>query len=324
MTDLQRWTPTGIDTVDRAVATWRPTTMVPAQYLDKQGHVKLADLQLAGMWLYALDVPPTPNLPQVYIIHGRVGIMAELQRALIARAGYDLEIVETTAERAVVRIRRHPDSWKPDVVVTWADAVRAGWTTSPNYQKIPDRMLAARACTKAISLYAPGALTGVVAPANNIAQLEPAGEAPGEVANPAGPSIPARSIAPDGSTIPEHLREPEVDEPVRAWLIERVDTLTETDRDTLAAIVHPIQVPNLRSHRFTQAHAMLLDRLLNEISGPVSPRPSAVDAAAHPPAAAPTGPDQPPTHLYDNMPEARGYDDDLQPASYEDPDGAPF
>jgi hypothetical protein len=168
MTDVERWTPTGIAEVDRAVTVWRPASMVPAQFKDKDGNVKVEDLALAAMWLYVLDVPPIANLPDVYVVKGRVGIMAALQRALVARAGYDLEVVEGTAARAVVRISRPPGDWHP-VTVTMQQAEQAGWTrrakpdVPSNYELIPDRMLLARACTKAINMYAPGVLRGITA-----------------------------------------------------------------------------------------------------------------------------------------------------------------
>lgn len=335
MTDVERWAPTGIDLVDRAVATWRPASMVPAQFKDKDGNVKLADLQLAGMWLYALDVPPIPNLPAVYVVHGRVGIMAELQRALVARAGWDLWVVESSAERATVCIRRQGDrDWKPDVTVTMAEAHQAGWTKPAksgelsNYVKIPDRMLAARACTKAISLYAPGALAGIAAPAARVAQLdeEPSDvDALGEV--PAGPEgsrlVAPRSVAPSGATIPEHLREPEVDEDIRAGLLERIAALDEPTTRALAAVCKQLRIPNVRTARFTRAHGALLDRLINEtVSGPV-PGGDPPPAAGAPPRVAPTGPGVP-DDVYDDSPEA--VEADWQPASYEDPDdpGRPF
>jgi hypothetical protein len=356
MTNLERWTPTGIDPVDRAVATWRPASMVPAQFKDKDGHVQLADLQLAGMWLYALEVPPVPNLPAVYVIKGRVGIMAELQRALIARAGWDLEVVESTADAATVRIRRAGDrQWKPAVTVTMADAKRAGWTNRKkadvpsNYELIPDRMLAARACTKAISLYAPGALVGIAAPAAHVAELDEESSADmGETAAEGSRLVPPRSVGPSGATIPEHLREPEVDPETRAKLIVRVEALTDEQRDALGAVVHPMKVPNLRSARFTAAHAALLERLVAEtearvlgvdvemvlfeamnrarVGAPTVPGPVSVEDPPPPDVPQPgsghvrvAGDERPPVEVYDNSPEARGY------ASYASDDpGRPF
>ena len=323
MTDLERWAPTGIDTVDRAVATWRPANLVPQQFKDKDGHVQIADLALAAHWLHALDVDPVPNLPQVYVIKGRVGIMAELQRALLARAGWDLEIVETTNQRATVRIRPAPaGNWKPDVTVTMADAEKAGWTKESggysNYKLIPDRMLIARACTKAISLYAPGVLHGITAATATIAQLIEDDTV--EADAPPVRMVPPRSVAPSGATIPEHLREPAIDDNVRRYLLFQVENLTENQRDRLGAIVHPMLMPNLKSSRFTVAHGALLERLLAEIiqtSGPALGAPT-------PPRETPAGPDPIPDHVYDDTPESRGYDEDLQPASYADPTQEPF
>jgi hypothetical protein len=177
VTDLERWHPTGIMEVDRAVAVWRPASMAPAQFKDANGRVRVDDLALAACWLYALDISPIPNLPDMYVVKGRVQMMAALQRALVAREGYDLDVVEATATRAVVRISRPPGDWHT-VTVTMEQAERAGWTRRAkpdqpsNYELIPDRMLLARACTKAINMYAPGVLRGIAAAGATVAPLD--------------------------------------------------------------------------------------------------------------------------------------------------------
>jgi hypothetical protein len=151
--------------------------MAPAQFKDPTGRVRVDDLALAACWAFALDIPPIPNLPDLYVIKGRVGIMAALQRALVARAGYDLDAVEATATKAVVRISRPPGDWHT-VTVTMEQAERAGWTrrskpdVPSNYETIPDRMLLARACTKAINMYAPGVLRGIAAAGSTVAPLD--------------------------------------------------------------------------------------------------------------------------------------------------------
>jgi hypothetical protein len=176
VTDIERWHPTGITDVDLAVAMWRPASMAPAQFKDPNGRVRVDDLGLAAAYAYVLEIPPIPNLPDLYVVKGRVGIMAALQRAMAAREGYDLDVVEATATRAVVRISRPPGPWHP-VTVTMEQAERAGWTRRAkpdqpsNYELIPDRMLLARACTKAINMYAPGVLRGIAAAGAPVAPL---------------------------------------------------------------------------------------------------------------------------------------------------------
>ena len=291
MTQIQRWEPTGISSVDRAVAYWRPASSLPAQFKDPAtGQPKLDDLTLAALWLDAIDVPPIPNLPQLYVVKGRVGMMAELQRALLARAGYDLEVVEQTAEYATVRIAPPGQGFKPPVTVTIGDAEKAGWTrrssanVPSNYETIPDRMLAARACTKAISLYAPGVIHGIVAPADKIAPLdtsdpvalsragEEGDEPSGPVRDESGPDgqgggVPPRSLSPSGATIPPHLREAEVDPETRVMLVERLQQMPEEPRLALAVEARQLGVPNVKSGWFTKAHAALVERLIEEHVG---------------------------------------------------------
>jgi hypothetical protein len=63
------------------------------------------------------------------------------------------------------------------------------------------------------------------------------------------------------------------------------------------------------------------DRPLQAVQIPGPAQGTAAHGAPLPPAvAAPAGPgDQPPAELYDSLPEARGYDPDLQPTSYANP-----
>ena len=166
-TEVVHWTPSGIDPVDRAVTHYRKSSLAPAQFKDKAGHVKVEDLALAAAWLYALDVPTIPNLPQPVRVIGGRGEHDGRPAAHPLEPGR-LRHRSGGGERrtqATVRIRQMGGRWKPPVTVTMDQAARAGWTkrkgehsdTPSNYELMPERMLVARACTKAISnLYARG------------------------------------------------------------------------------------------------------------------------------------------------------------------------
>ena len=294
--------------------------MVPAQFKTQQGQVKMGDLALAATWLHVIDVPPVPNIPDVFVIKGRVGLMAGLQIALAERDGYEIEVVTSTAKMATVRIRQiGAKDWKPYVTVTYAQAEQAGWTkrsaNSPdqpsNYELMPDRMLAARAVTKAIGFYAPGVRRGIRARAAGVADL--ADEEDGEITDGSGPgtagSEPSATLPPppdqppgrraDGPTLPEHLRPPECSEELRADLLARLAVLEGAEPEALAELrdrIAFLKIPNLRKGGpdFTEAHGWLLDRLFRDIEAP-APTDEAVPPVVHDdaPDAAGYGPDDP-------------------------------
>jgi hypothetical protein len=186
-----------------------------------------------------------------------------------------------------------------------------------NYREKPRRMYEARATTELISLYASGALAGIVAGAGVDEYVLGSGPAPvGEVTSDTGSGPPARSVAPDGSTIPEHLREPEVDEDTRAALMARAEALDADVRADLLDVLRPLKVPNIKTHRFTAAHGVLLDRLLSEAmarhpssgSGGGDDRDPAPGTRHQTPARSHPDPDtgEIPAWVYDDAPEARG------------------
>jgi hypothetical protein len=214
--------PTGIDRVDLATRTWQASSLLPAHFRNTDGSVKVADLQIASLTLNALDIDPVRNLPDVYVVNGRCGLMAEVQRAIAARDGWELELVEATPMSATWRIRRPGGQWKL-ATVTMAQAVKAGWTRNKCYETMPERMLSARACTLAVSLNAPGILRGM---ADAVTELDMA--------------IPAEG---DGK--------PTTDE--RAFLRACIDRFGDGARAWLFGVAKSDELPNIDGPRFTLA-----------------------------------------------------------------------
>lgn len=136
--------------------TWRIKPGEPQEVSER----KVADLAVIGYSLAELDLRLTVNtLPQCYVVHGRPGFMAQLQIALAARHGCSIVPLddESGATEAVVNVLGKDGEWHR-VTVTMAEAQHAGWAAkNPNYKTMPDRMLMARAVTKAISWHCPEA-----------------------------------------------------------------------------------------------------------------------------------------------------------------------
>jgi hypothetical protein len=200
---------------------------------------------------------------------------------LLARVpGYDFEVLEVDDDHATGRIKT-PTGWKPPHTVRRTDRAMVVYAERnvDNYRDKPQRMWVARLTTDLIDLYAKGVIRGIVRAEAGVEWFTDQGEAPagdpdpaplggsvppgsGSPALPAGP--PPRSVAPDGSTIPEHLREPEVDAEVRTELLNRVTGLDEATVADLSEVCKDLKIPNLKTVRFTRAHGALLTRLITE------------------------------------------------------------
>jgi hypothetical protein len=164
------------------------SSMCPETWRIKAGepeHVKeqkIADLCIIGHSLAELDFRLTVNtLPQCYVVHGRPGFMAQLQVALAARHGCRIVPLdeESDDKAAHVHVLGKDSKWHK-VSVTMAEATKAGWDKkNPNYRTMGDRMLMARAVTKAISLHCPEAKFAL--PPMDYEDAEPWGEPDGGI-----------------------------------------------------------------------------------------------------------------------------------------------
>jgi hypothetical protein len=312
--------------VQRAVAYWAlPARLraVASSYLRDDGTVDMDALLFACERLDMLHVDVIENLPDTFVVPDKnkgtfsFGMYAALQRALIARSDYRIDFKEVTDDHvtAVMVFPNGRESSPLTINGDLGDIKRYAKRNAKNYDEKPRRMYEARVTTELVSLYAADALRNIARAAGvGAIELGDSGPAsPGEVRS-SNPEPPPRSVAPDGSTIPEYLREPEVDPEVRAQLIARIEALAPEVRDDLLEVVKPYKLPNIRTNRLTKAHAALLDRLINEtlarhqtvvreLSDPAAP------GSRHPVAAAGPEPDSDrvPAHVYDQTPEARGY-----------------
>lgn len=266
---VERYTPAY---VERVAEDWIASSFLPASYLDTQGHPKKADVILACSYLAALDCDPRAWFRGTYVIGARVELMAEPQRALLARHGYDLSFVEDSAERVTGRIRRRGDHWQEPVTVTLAEAQQKGWAdrNRHNYNTQPDAMLRARVTTRLVSLYAPEVKYEMADVDRRFGLRGPADDGDdgdddsGERSyeRPAGyhtvvrteRSVPAEQVV--------HLE-------------ARVAGLAPGRADQLRALWRSLDGPNLRGPNFTPRDAILLGYLIDDTTtipaGPTAP-----------------------------------------------------
>lgn len=98
-----------------------------------------------------LELSPSQALLQLYVVKGKVGMSAQLMRAMIYRAGHRLEYVERNSERCVLRGTRKDGAV---LEVAWdleraaaieADEKGQHLTDKSNWRNYPAAMLDARA-----------------------------------------------------------------------------------------------------------------------------------------------------------------------------------
>lgn len=154
-------------------------TEVPANFSEQMHMAKvLADSNLLPAYLRgkpanvlvilqgarALDVSAFWALQSMHVIEGKLGMAAELMRALVIRAGHSVRVLERSEKRAVVEIKRSDRDTPYRAEFTMEDAKNAkllgkdgsGWS------KYPKSMLVARATSIAVRDECPDVMFGVV------------------------------------------------------------------------------------------------------------------------------------------------------------------
>lgn len=133
------------------------TTMAPAQYRGKAAEAAAAILAGAE-----LGFSPMASLRAFDNIQGTPAPKAMTLRAVVQAAGHQVEIVESTNERAVVRGRRNLMSgWQTS---TWTIDRAQGmpqFKSNPNWKSLPAQMLVARATAEVCRWIAADAIMGM-------------------------------------------------------------------------------------------------------------------------------------------------------------------
>lgn len=164
--------------------------LIPQSFRGKKGDVLAAFIRSGE-----LHLSPFTGVSQMHSINGRVGISAELMRALILRAGHDLHIERSDAQACTIRGRRADwdESRWTAVTFTMDDAARAGLledkrskdgrVTPSMYKKWPAALLLARASTTLARMVFPDVIAGL----QSLEELQDMTE-PGEWVEPTAPA----------------------------------------------------------------------------------------------------------------------------------------
>jgi hypothetical protein len=196
MTDMTRYEPT--DTtylIDPATDSWIATVadvtklagyLCDTEFVPNGFRGNAPATAAAILYGREIGVAPMTALSMLHIVHGRVGMAAELMRARALAAGHEVEFIETTAAVCRVRGRRKGSQTWTEVQWSKGDAQQAG-LRGDNWTKYPRAMLVARATSELCRLVFPDVTHGMA----STEELDGLSPATGEAA----PAAPARKVA---------------------------------------------------------------------------------------------------------------------------------
>jgi hypothetical protein len=125
--------------------------------------VAVASATAAVLYGAGLGLDPMTSLQNIYVVGGRPGLYAAAMVALAQAHGHDVQTVDLTDHRAVVRARRRGTEHWETVTFTLDQAKKAGYTRNAKYAQDPQAMLWARAASIAIRRIAQDTLKGIAA-----------------------------------------------------------------------------------------------------------------------------------------------------------------
>lgn len=111
-----------------------------------------------------LNLPPMTSIFGLTLNENGVTMGSKVSVGLVRQRGIaNIDLIESTAEHAVVRVHRNdwPAGETRDVAFTWADAKQAGLDGKEVYVKYARAMLAQRAYANAVNLYCQDATMGI-------------------------------------------------------------------------------------------------------------------------------------------------------------------
>lgn len=109
----------------------------------------------------SLGLSPMGSLDAIFVVHGRPAMYARTMTGLLVSAGGEIERIEATAERVVVRARLNPRRAWQEFEWDMDRAKLAGYTSNAKYKSNPVEMLYAKAATEAVRTVAPHLLAGL-------------------------------------------------------------------------------------------------------------------------------------------------------------------
>lgn len=132
------------------------TSFVPTSMKNKPDEVTGAILAGAE-----LGLSPMAALASIDLIEGRPSVRANTMRGLLLAAGGEIELVEASDTRVVMRARLNPQRGWQEVAWTLDRARKMGLDGKANWKKMPQAMMVARATSELVRLCAAHLLIGM-------------------------------------------------------------------------------------------------------------------------------------------------------------------
>ena len=108
-----------------------------------------------------LGLGPMQSLNSIHVIEGRTAMSPELMRAMVARHGHRIDVVENSATACEVKGMRSDTGSTATVRWTMEDAKLAGLAGKNNWKTYPRAMLLARATSELCRIVFPDVIAGL-------------------------------------------------------------------------------------------------------------------------------------------------------------------
>lgn len=129
-----------------------------------------------------LGIGPMQSLNSIHVIEGRTAMSPELMRAMVARHGHRIDVLENSATACEVKGVRADTGSTATVRWTMEDAKLAGLAGKNNWKNYPRAMLLARATSELCRIVFPDIIAGLSYTPEEVASIEGVEYVPEDVA----------------------------------------------------------------------------------------------------------------------------------------------
>lgn len=119
-----------------------------------------------------LGIGPMQSLNSIHVIEGRTAMSPELMRAMVARHGHRIDVIENSATACEVKGIRADTGSTATVRWTMEDAKLAGLAGKNNWKTYPRAMLLARATSELCRIVFPDIIAGLSYTPEEVASIE--------------------------------------------------------------------------------------------------------------------------------------------------------
>lgn len=150
---------------DRSLSSWRDAWSIAQRValtpFAPKGLKTPESVMAAILFGSELGLGPMQALQNIHVVEGKTACSAELMRAMVARAGHKIEVLEQT--NAIVKLKGTRADNGVEAVTAWTidDARTAGLLGKDNWKKYPRGMLLARATSELCRLLFPDIVLGL-------------------------------------------------------------------------------------------------------------------------------------------------------------------